>query len=142
MAKLRTYLDTGVLIAAFNGDQAAHDAAFAVVDDPEREFITTDILRLELLPKAIFHKQLAEAAFYEEYFKAAVQNVPIESNSIEDAYKLACRCGLSAFDSLHVQLAMDGAAVEFVTTEGPTKPFFRISAPSLKMTSLIRAAST
>jgi integrase len=54
VAKTRTFVDADVLINAFRGIGPTASAAQAVVDDPDREFVVSDILRLELLPK---HRQ-------------------------------------------------------------------------------------
>jgi len=46
---IRTYLDTGVLIAAFGGSDEVSERAMHYVEDENRVFITSDILELELL---------------------------------------------------------------------------------------------
>ena len=74
MAK-RTFLDAGVLIAAFRGIGALGVAARDALDDPDREFVASDVLRLELLPKAVYHGQTVEAQFYEVFFSAVAEMV-------------------------------------------------------------------
>jgi predicted nucleic acid-binding protein len=59
---LRTFLDSGVLITGWKG--ADRLAAIAIMEDPSREFYTSSLVRLELLPKAHFHRQKAEVEFY------------------------------------------------------------------------------
>lgn len=66
MAKIRTFVDSNVLIAAACGREHLAGRAFAILNDPERDFVTSDFVRLETLPKAKFHKQDAEAQFYKE----------------------------------------------------------------------------
>ncbi len=51
MTKRRTYLDANVLIAAWNGDAESRGWARAVLDDPERQLLTSDFVRLDVLPK-------------------------------------------------------------------------------------------
>lgn len=51
MPTTRTFLDADVLINAFRGVGPVATAAQSIVDDPDREFVTSDILRLELIPK-------------------------------------------------------------------------------------------
>jgi hypothetical protein len=41
---------------------------FEILNDPERAFAASDFVRLEVLPKALYFHQQAEAAFYEAYF--------------------------------------------------------------------------
>ena len=49
MAKTRTFVDADVLINAIGGIGTVAVAAQAIMDDPDREFVSSDILRLELL---------------------------------------------------------------------------------------------
>ena len=50
---IRTYLDTGVLIAAWRGTEEVANKAMAVLDDMKREFIFSEVLRLEIMPKTL-----------------------------------------------------------------------------------------
>jgi predicted nucleic acid-binding protein len=64
----RTYLDSGVLIAALkseNGD--LQQRAMQVLDDPERELLLSDAVWLETMPKPIYEKQQDEISFYSFY---------------------------------------------------------------------------
>jgi predicted nucleic acid-binding protein len=131
-----------VLISAFAGTQQLSDAAFAVLDDPEREFVITDFLKLELLPKAIFHKKNTEANFYNTFFEQACYVVEITSELTTGALALACLYNLSAIDSIHVHSALVSSSTEFITTEKPTKPFFQITDTSLKIISLASMEDT
>lgn len=71
----RTFLDSGVLIAAARGTDELHLRALDILDDPEREFITSDYVRLEVIPNAVFHRKEAERKFYEAFFDHAVATV-------------------------------------------------------------------
>ena len=54
--KLRkTYVDSGVLIAAFRGQGDPTARAMQILDDPTREFVSSIYVKLETLPKAIYH---------------------------------------------------------------------------------------
>src|SRR5215475_14995279 len=81
---LPTFLDAGILIAAVRGQAKEAARALAILEDPERSFLTSDFLRMEVLPKAIYYQRPAEVA------KA-------------------------------------GGAEEFITTENPTQPLFRVT---------------
>jgi predicted nucleic acid-binding protein len=132
---IRTYLDTGVLIAAFNGSDEASERAMQFVEDENRVFITSDILALELLPKARFHAQQTEADFYELFFQQATQHVITQPAHIQRAIALASEYGLAACDALHAALAADAEASEFITAEKPSKPFFRLNVPGMRIVS-------
>jgi predicted nucleic acid-binding protein len=47
----RTYLDSGVLIAAARGNDEAATLAFALLADTSRVFVSSVFVRLEILPK-------------------------------------------------------------------------------------------
>ena len=47
--KIRTFVDSGVLITAARGSgESAHDA-LAILDDPDREFVSSFFIRLEVI---------------------------------------------------------------------------------------------
>lgn len=124
MAPKRTFIDAGVLIAAARGCEPLFSRAMAVLDDPDRAFITSDFLRLEVLPKARFHKKVLETEFYEAFFDEAACNIPASRQIVADALEEASRSGLSAMDSLHVAAAVRAGAEELVTTEKPGRTLF------------------
>lgn len=126
MAIIRTFLDANVLIRAFRGVGKISERACAILDDADRVFVGSDILCLELLPKAQYHGQHAEEAFYDEFFQAAIQLVATTSDLVDSATDFARRYGLSAADALHVAAAIRAGAEELVTAEKPTKPLFRV----------------
>ena len=65
-----TYIDSGVLITASRGENAIAEKALTVLSDETRTFASSEFVKLEVLPKAIYNKQLAEAAFYEVFFNS------------------------------------------------------------------------
>ncbi len=132
MTNVRTFIDSNVLIAAARGKEDIAARAFAVLDDPDRVLITSDFIRLEVLPKARYHKQEAEAQFYDEFFEAVRHTVPASKELVEVAQKEAESAGLQAFDALHVAAACEAEADEFVTAEKPTKTVFRTRAIEVK----------
>jgi len=46
---------------------------------------------------------------------------------MRQVYTEAYTCGLSALDALHVAAAKCSGAEEFITTERPTTPLFRVT---------------
>lgn len=68
MARIRTFIDSGVLIDAVRGIPPLSDAALTVLGDPNRILVSSDLVRLEVLPKPQFHKRRNEVIFYEAFF--------------------------------------------------------------------------
>lgn len=122
----RTFLDAGILIAAVRGREEEAARALAILEDPARSFLTSDFLRMEVLPKAIYHQRPAEVALYERYFSKA-RLIPVSAALVVQAYTETCTFGLSALDALHVTVAKTNGAAEFITTESPTTPLFRVT---------------
>lgn len=123
---MKTFLDAGVLIAAYRGDSETGKKAFLILDDSEREFVTSDFVRLEIVPKASYHKRRDEVAFYEAFFGNAV-SVTTSPQLLEAAFREAKDCGLNAVDALHAAAAKAEGCAELFTTERTEKPLFRVS---------------
>ncbi len=129
MAKLRSFIDSGVLLAAFKAGGELAENALAVLGDPERQFVSSDFVRLELLPKPICYGNDSERLFYETFFAGVEQSVRASSVLVEAAERKAEAeaVGLSAMDALHIAAAKHAACDDFVTAEKPTKPLFRVT---------------
>ena len=67
---MRTFLDSGVLLTAWRGETLAA-AALSIMADDAREFVTSQMVRLELLPKPRFERRPLEVQFYESHFGEA-----------------------------------------------------------------------
>jgi hypothetical protein len=85
------------------------------------------------MPKPSFHGFKDQVDFYEAFFSSA-RKIPVSKRLLEDALHEAFKFGLGACDAMHVAVARRGRCAEFVTTEKPSKPIFRIS--GMKVTSL------
>lgn len=121
--KQPTFVDASVLINAIVGQDAARKMrALSVLADPDREFVATEFLKLEVLPIPTKYARKKERAFYERYFKGVVVWVD-PSSFMQPAFDLACRYGLGAIDALHLAAAISAGA-EFVSAEKPTKPIY------------------
>ena len=59
----RTFVDTGVLIAAARGSPSVAAAAMKILADPEREFASSVFVQLETLPKAVYFRRSEELRF-------------------------------------------------------------------------------
>lgn len=128
------YVDANVLILAAGGVQPAARRAFSVLDNASLEFAASDFLRLEVLPKAVFHRRSMEAAFYRRFFERAIVWAMMEPRLGRTALDLGQRFGLAAMDALHVAAAMSARVDLFVTNEKPSKPIYRVTAtPAVKL---------
>jgi len=48
---MRTFIDAGVLISAAIGRDALFERAWDILDDPERVFLTSALVRLQQFPE-------------------------------------------------------------------------------------------
>jgi predicted nucleic acid-binding protein len=124
MSEMRTYLDSNILIAAWNGDKESRAWARAVLDDPRRRFVISDFVRLEVLPKPSFHRQSIELEFMQAIFSSA-EEVPITGVLLQRALTMAARYDLSPLDALHLAAAAEAGVDELLTLERPEKPMCR-----------------
>ncbi len=104
------------------------------MDDPTREFLTSDTVKLELLPKPLFEKRRSEVEFYNDHFNVAEAAESFSAELGNAASALAKKYGLAAMDALHLASAIRQGAEEFITSELPGKPMFRVK--ELKVVSL------
>jgi hypothetical protein len=119
-------VDAGVLIAAARGKPDVATHAMRILDDPDREFVASPFLKLEVLPKAVYEKRQAEVEFYETFFNAVTYWVHSVEETAKNAYTEACKFGLNAMDALHVAAAISAGAEELITTEKPEKSIHRV----------------
>jgi predicted nucleic acid-binding protein len=122
-----TYIDSGVLLSATDGVSRIAEKALEVLGDSNRKFASSEFVKLEVTPKAIYNKQTEEAEFYEEFFSDVIYWANDLEKIVQDAYNIGCEHGLAAMDALHIAAALSIGAEEFVTTEKPTKPMFRVT---------------
>jgi len=122
-----TFIDAGVLIAAARGRTEVSAQAMAILDDPNRSFASSEFIRLEVLPKALFNRKTDEAEFYLEFFRAVTYWPSNTDAVVRHAYEIGEKFGMAALDALHVAAAISAGAEELVTTEKPAKPLHRTS---------------
>ena len=84
---MRTFLDSGVLLKAWRGEELAAEA-LAILADDTRKFFSAQMVRLELLPKPRFEKRAAEVGFYESFFAGANAIEPLGDELGREAEKL------------------------------------------------------
>jgi hypothetical protein len=134
-----TYIDSGVLIFAAKGATAAAALALPFLGDPNREYVTSDYVRLEILPKATFHKRTAELDFYNLFFSTTTRSIPTSEALLAYALDEACKTGIQGLDAIHIACAVFAGAEEFITSEKTNKPIHRTN--RIKMISIFPAAS-
>jgi len=133
-ALIRTFIDAGILIAAATGRDALFERAWDIFDGPERVFLTSAFVRLEVFPKALYFHHQGEADWYAMFFTDIAEIVPLSEAFMTQAHVEAEQAGLDALDALHIAAAKLGGAEEFVTTERLTTALFRVV--GLKMTTI------
>lgn len=123
---IRTYIDTGVLIAAARGSGKVAQTALGVISDTQsREFICSDYVKLELIPKPTYFGHAAEVKFYEEFFTTVSAWLPFRVEDLEEAFDEACAAGLGSVDAIHVVVAANSACDEIVTSEKANRAIHR-----------------
>jgi predicted nucleic acid-binding protein len=120
-----TYIDSGVLIFAAQGTTAAAALALPFLGDPNREYVTSEYVRLEVLPKATFHGRTVELAFYNLFFTTATRSIPTSEALLKYALEEACKTGIQGLDAVHIACAVFAGADEFITSEKTNKPIHR-----------------
>src|ERR1035437_6249 len=97
---VKTYIDVGGLIAVMRGEDKMAATARSFLYEPLREYVTSDYVKLELLPKCTFHKNEEERQFYEEFFKSIKINVPNSDELLAFAIDEGCKTGISGIDAI------------------------------------------
>ena len=83
-------------------------------------------LRLEVRPKAIFHKNQPEIAFYDAFFASVTRWINPYKKLMVEAENVGESFGLNGIDALHIAAALLSRSDEFITAERPTSPFSRV----------------
>jgi predicted nucleic acid-binding protein len=123
----RTFIDSGILIAAARANTQRSMRALQVLTDPNREFVSSPFIQLETQPKAIYNQQQLEVEFYATFFNEVAYWALDLDQITQTAHRIAQTHGLAGMDALHIAAALSMGADEFVTTEKPTKPMYRIT---------------
>lgn len=121
----RTYLDASVLIAAFRGNDMLSRRAMAILDDPGRQLVVSDYVRLEVLPKPTFLKRSEEVEFMRAVLDTA-EDVVSTRELTGKALEFASAHDMTPVDALHVAAAVVAQVDELVTLESPDKPMCKV----------------
>jgi len=120
-----TFVDSGVLIAAYRGTRPESRPALQILADTERAFASSFFVRLETIPKPTFLGRVDELQFYEEFFQRVARWATVDDELAESALKIAAVAGLGGMDALHLAAAHQTGCEEFVTTEKPSRAIHR-----------------
>jgi predicted nucleic acid-binding protein len=120
-----TYIDSGVLIFAAQGRTAEAALALPFLADPSREYVTSDYVRLEVLPKCTYHRRQLEIDFYTEFFRLNSRTIPTSPALLQYALDEGCITGISGLDAVHIACAVFAGAEEFITSEKHNTPIHR-----------------
>jgi predicted nucleic acid-binding protein len=122
---IRTFIDSGVLIAAARGNSIVAEQALEILSNPDLEFVSSIFLKMEVLPKAIYHNQQVERDFYDDFFGSVVAWAAVTDQLIQEAYQEASQSGLGAMDAFHVVAALSLEADQLITSEKLTSSIHR-----------------
>lgn len=121
---VRTFLDSGVLIAAASGNKQEKQKARAILTDPDRRFVTSPFVELECLPHAEREGTEDAVLIYRAYFAAAEVYSDLEA-ILQTTGKELRKTNMKLVDAIHVATAHLAGADELLTTERPTKAMHR-----------------
>ncbi|MCP9496655.1 MAG: PIN domain-containing protein [Pyrinomonadaceae bacterium MAG19_C2-C3] len=97
------------------------------ITDLQREIVVSLLLALELYPAAMEAKRSTEVAALKSFFNMAMYRVPVDDDLMENAIKEASKIyTLGALDAAHIAAAKAAGCDEFITTEKPSKPMFKV----------------
>ena len=111
-------------MAAARGTSALADLALPYLEDLNREYVTSQFVRLEVLPKPIFFGRPAEVAFYSAFFRRA-RSVDISNALLDFALEEGSMSGINGMDALHIACAVFAGAHELVTSEKTSSAIHR-----------------
>jgi predicted nucleic acid-binding protein len=113
----RTYVDAGILIAYADSADQWHSAARDILADPNREFVVSPFVELEVLPhlERLSRPSVGPVRAFLEACDA-ISDLPA---IVQAAYRILVRVNMGTADALHVGAAMVGACDEILTTEKP-----------------------
>ena len=120
------FIDSGVLIDAFRGKARIGALAREVIEDDAIECASSDMVRLEILPKPSYAGRHDEVDFYEAFFSRTSAWADVTPELVQSAHAIAVENGLSAADALHIAAALALGCDAIVTSEKPDKAIHRV----------------
>jgi hypothetical protein len=89
----------------------------ALMNDPARVFLTSNFVRLEVLPKPFYFHWQAEVDFYKADVALVTEIVGASSALVGRAYAEAQQVGLAGMDAPHIAAAKASGVEGCITTE-------------------------
>ena len=121
----RAYIDTCVFIDAIKGSKPHWQQALALFTDPGRELVSSQLIRLGLLPGPTFGKNANEVQNIESLLGAISVWVEVDDDLIREAVKIGCDHGVAGVDAVHCAAAkLAGACL--ITSERVGTPMHRV----------------
>lgn len=114
--RLRAYLDSSAVIDLIDSESVRHAQAQASLLTLDRNWCTSDLVRLECLVRPLRVKNL-KAEVTVRNFLATMEDLEIASESYDEAARLRAEYGLRTPDALHIATAMAHGCQEFWTND-------------------------
>jgi hypothetical protein len=113
---IRTFVDSCVLIGLGRLKEADRPLVMPLMYDPERQFVVSPFVELEVIPTPLRAGYLDQVRFYREFFTAADSVDP--RRIIEETLEVLLETSMPLADALHVGAASAAGCHELVTIEG------------------------
>lgn len=91
----KVFVDSNVLIAAARGTSPVAERAIAILGNRALRFVSSPLVRLEVLPKAHFFGRTQEVDFYQVFFSQVEIWAPLDANIVSQALDEALLHGLA-----------------------------------------------
>ena len=123
---IRTYVDSNVILSAWNGELPLHEESLAILADQDRDFLSTSLVELETVAHATFGHRQKEVEFLRMYFDVIVTDTTtVGEDLVSEANEIACATDAGGIDAMHIAAAKRLKADQLITREKPTKPMHR-----------------
>lgn len=130
MSLIKTYLDTGIYIIPLrNKNPLATARALQLINSPHRARVTSDVLRLELLPNSLRRHDLKQINQINGWINQAPEFIRLDDTIINLAIaeQAAVKDTLGIADLLHITIAKQAGCADFITTELPGSPLYQFA---------------
>jgi predicted nucleic acid-binding protein len=123
----RTFVDSSVFIAAAEDERPASDDARRLLADPNRWFVASSLVELEVLPPPPGRHREAQGLVRATFLGLVAEWLEVDQALVREAAALRrATPGLGPMDSLHAAAAIRAGA-ELVTLEAVTKPLYAVA---------------
>jgi predicted nucleic acid-binding protein len=126
--KKLTFVDASLLIRAARKQRRkplSFALALLILESPEREFVASEFLRMEVLPFAQYFQRAREIHFYKTFFNRVTKWADTGA-LLPAAFQISSEDCVGVLDALHIAAAQQFDA-EFISAERTTKPIYRAS---------------